>query len=144
MAKFGGALYFETHSTFVVDNSSSLTLTNNEADLGGAVYNTDNSTVVFKESLLNIFLYDVIPKQHVTVLFYTTYVPTNKCLTAAFINNQAIQGGAIYTSNKSILQFKKSCLVIFIHNKVTDKGGALKCHDSSKILFEQKSCVTFN
>ena len=60
-----------------------------------------------------------------------------------FINNYAIQGGAICIRNRSVLQFKETSSVIFMKNKAKGEGGAISCYDNSKILFEEKSDTTF-
>ena len=93
VAKFGGALCLEANSTFTVENDASVTFNSNEADLGGAIY-IDNSSVIFKANLLRSF---DINEQDVNNFLYSTYKLTNNNnMTAVFINNKAIQGGAVY------------------------------------------------
>ena len=138
VAKFGGAVYTETRSTFTVENNSSVIFNSNEADLGGAIYITGNSTAVFEA-----FYYSAINEQDEIMLSHSTYIQRSKSMTAIFSNNRAIQGGAIYVSYGSIFRFRGASYVIFIHNKAKHTGGALNCHNSSNILFEGKSYTIF-
>ena len=137
----GGALYIETNSSFVIEENSSVIFYCNKAESGGAVYFTDSSTVLFKGNAHKGLYYDIIKWHDAAMLFHDTYIFTNKTMTVAFINNTAIQGGTIYLTNESILHFKSTALVNFIHNEAKIKGGAISCSESSNILFEDKSCA---
>ena len=142
IAKFGGALYIETKSSFTVLESPLLIFRKNKADLGGAIYFTCNSAILFKKHSFASFYYNT------TDLFrlsHSTYSSTNKNTMAIFINNTALQGGAIYVRNHSLLQIKETSrsLVIFMYNKANGKGGAISCHDNSNILFEEKAYTIF-
>ena len=133
MGKYGGVLYIKTNSTFAIEENSSVIFNSNEADLGGAIY-TDNSDVLFKINSFPAFNDNVHDS---TISFYSTNVFTNKSRIAVFINNRAIQGGAIYLTNESILQFKETSSVTFIHNEGENFGGALSCQNSSKVLLKR-------
>ena len=100
----GGALHIETNSSFVIEENSSVIFYCNKAELGGAVYFTDNSTVVFKGNSHKGLHYDTIKWHDVSILFYNMYIFTNKSMTVAFVNNTAIQGGTIYLTNESTLE----------------------------------------
>ena len=103
----------------------------NEADLGGAVYSTNNSVVLFKTSH-----YHTINLHGAGKLFYTN---TNKSMDVIFINNKAMYGGAIYIANKCNLQFRKSSLLMIMQKKAKYKGGAISCNNNSNMQFEEKS-----
>ena len=137
----GGALHIETNSSFVIEENSSVIFYCNDAELGGAVYVTDSSTVIFKGNSHKGLHYDAIKWHDASMLFYDTYIFTNKSMSIAFISNTAIQGGTIYLTNESILHFKRTGLLNFMHNEAKIKGRAISCSESSNILFEDKSYV---
>ena len=135
MAKIGGSLCIAKNSIFAAEGNSSVTFNKNEADLGGAVYCTNNSVVLFKT-----FHYHAINLHGGGTLFYTN---TSKSMNTIFINNKAMQGGAIYVTNKSDLQFRESSLVTFMQNNAKYKGGAISCNNNSNMHFEEKSYTSF-
>ena len=140
MAKFGGALYFEANSTLTIKESSSVIFKSNEADLGGAIYFADSSVASFKECTFKV---DIINIQEAALQIYSTWIFTNKNNIPVFIDNRATQGGAIYVTNESILQFRETSSVTFMYNNANYKGGAISCHNNSNIIFEEKSQVIF-
>ena len=131
-------LYFEANSTLTVEESSLVTFKSNKADLGGAIYFTDNSVVSFKECTFKVNISNSDLQQ-----FYGTYISTNKSLIPVFIGNRATQGGAIYVTNESILQFNEDSSVIFMYNNAKDKGGAIICQNNSNMIFEETSHAVF-
>ena len=146
-AKFGGALNIATSSVFIIVESSLVFFNGNKADLGGAVYFTDNSTVQFKDNLFTdhtALLYSTIKWHETTMMFYSSFNFKNKSVMSVFINNSAIQGGAVYVRNNSILKFKENYLVIFVRNRVKGEGGSISCYYNSSILFEDKSQTIFS
>ena len=138
VAKFGGAVYINTMSAFVTVENSSLIFNGNKADLGGAVYLTCNSVILFKKIIP--FYYSTT---NVTGLLHNIYNVTKDSVMITFINNSALQGGAIYVGSDSLLQFKENTLVVFMYNKADSKGGAISCHENSNILFEEKMHIIF-
>ena len=143
VTRFGGALYIEASTTLTVEENSSVIFNCNKADFGGAVYIKDNSFVLFEGNSFTAFNCSVKDLHYQALLFYGTHIFANKCMTAVFSNNRAMQGGAIYVTNKSSLHFKEISLVIFLNNVAEGNGGTISCCDHSKILFEDKSHSIF-
>ena len=127
----------------MITENSVVIFNSNKAYLGGAVCFTNNSSVLFKVKYFTGFQYGNIILIETFILFYSTYRSVNKGMMTVFINNSAIQGGAISVPNKSILQFEENSFMIFMHNKAKGKGRAISCHGNSNILFKGKSHTIF-
>ena len=84
-AKFGGAFYITHHSKMVITEFSKIVFFNNETKTGGgSIYSDLNSTITIKGDA----------------------IMTNT-------NNEAIQGGVIYSRRYSKVEFKSNSRAVF-------------------------------
>ena len=116
----------------------------NNTEDGTALYIRDHSSVIFGENSAVTFLQNsaylsdeiVVLRNHSTVIFDQNSM-------AMFDGNEATNG-IVYSEANSNITFQGNCKVIFHGNSAKCYGAAIYSSDNSRVLFTEKSIVTFS
>ena len=141
----GGAI-FVNNSDIVVQNNSHLNFSSNHALQGGAVYSTDTSIIRLEETS-TMELSENTAAQNGGAIYLNTNCKILLNGNSFFRSNKAIEGGAIYSKDNSVIKFQNDAENEFVSNEARNgkqsNGGALYL-DSSSIKFAEGSKITFN
>ena len=142
----GGAIFVD-NSDIVIQNGSRLQFSNNEADQGGAVYSTNTSIIILEETS-TMELSENTAAQNGGAIYLETNCKILINGSSFFRSNRAIEGGAIYSKDNSVIKFQNDAESEFVSNEATrngeqSNGGALYL-DSSSIKFAEGSKIIFN
>ena len=142
----GGAIFVD-NSDIVIQHGSRLQFSKNEADQGGAVYSTNTSTLTLEETS-TMELSENTAVQNGGAIYLNTNCKILINGASFFRSNRAIEGGAIYSKDNSVIKFQNDAESEFVSNEATrngeqSNGGALYL-DSSSIKFAEGSKIIFN
>ena len=115
-ARSGAGIYITNNSTITFCNNSNVTFHHNQAEnnRGGAIF-VDNSDIVIQNGSR-----------------------------LQFSNNEANQGGAVYSTNTSIIRLEKASTMELSENTAAQNGGAIYLNTNSKILINGASFFCSN
>ena len=141
----GGAIYMYNHVKLLFDQDSRVSLLNNKASEGGAIYSDYNSFITSEENSVIDFSGNLAKSWHggAMSLINTSIILNNS--TMRFNNNSAKGGGGAlsiqaYCSNIAITG---KSVVNFDHN-IASLGGAIHCYHNSNLKFHDNAMVTFS
>ena len=145
----------ENYPTVLFKGHTTVAFTNNSGGLhGGAITSSSLSkgNISFEDYCTVRFTENSATNGGAIASDSISLVFTNHS-TVAFINNHARggDGGAIIFSGRNIVddtrpasvRFDMHCVIIFSENTATSSGGAISFLESSNILFQNNSTVTF-
>ena len=121
----GGAFHLEMGSYIEFKQPFKAHFDANEAVLGGAIYCSENSSIIFTD-LSNILLSNNSAERGGAIIFTASKILYKSNSSIIFKYNIASQdGGAIYIADHSRITFMQGSNVTFSHNKAKDYGGAI-------------------
>ena len=158
----GGGAIFSYLSSIIFDGHSMVTFTRNQVyrnggkaeggielfdEIGGAIVAHDkinftgNSTVIFSNTCNTARLGGAL---YVGPNSYDSEIIFQGNTNVTFVSNQAMEGGAVFSSLFSLVAFTGSAVVDFCNNTASLSGGAILLHEYCGILFTGRSNVYFN
>ena len=140
----GGAAVYKSSNIVLMDNSSASFISNTAKGVGGAAFYI-NSHGVFQENSTVKFIDNTAKSNGGAICFSdnsTVSFDTNSTSIVTFHNNQATQGGAMYTEGNNNITIMGQSKIIFTNNNATS-GGAIYCYNNSMITTRGSSLVTF-
>ena len=175
-AEFGGAIYLEGNKAIVFKGNSFINFNYNIAEQDGGALFCVTSNVAFQEDCNLIFVNNTSKRDGGAVYFgkdSDITINEHSTCTITFHNNNATQGGAVYSvsntnitlGGKSTIVFTKNdatfggavyyynyatiltkgnCLIAFTDNSALENGGALVMKHHSNLKIKNSSTIIFN
>ena len=167
----GGAIFFKTNSIVIFEETSTVIFDSNRAqDTGGAIsseviptdLSDNNLELKFPVEFSNRTINKDNNTSSTSLIFggVTAFMNNNAAQggaifskldviftansTSTFTNNRADIGGAIYCKNNTNIVFRANSMVKFINNTGHKHGGAIFSNLNSGIHFNDNSIVTYN
>ena len=119
--------------------------TNNEAQSGAGIYITNNSTITFCNNSNVTFHHNRAENNHGGAIFVNNsdiVVQNNSHLN--FSSNHALQGGAVYSTDTSIIRLEETSTMELSENTAAQDGGAIYLNNKCTILINGASFFRSN
>ena len=144
-AESGGAICLKDTATIIFKGNSFIEFTANEAEQnGGAVLNV-NSKGIFKENSTVRYINNTAKGNGGAVCSIrgSDFMFDEYCTcTVTFHNNEATQGGAVYSESNTNITIGGKSKISFTNNNAT-QGGAVYCYNNSVIITNENPSITF-
>ena len=153
IADFGAAIFLFHNSSIRFKDQSEVMISNNIARSCGVLTSSlfsdinfnDNSTITYNS---NTVLYTLTSNLEFSASAMCTFLGTDIIFSGhsltTFINNKAVESGAVVFSESNAIM-KDYSLITFNNNAAQySSGGAFACYNNSKVTIEGFSNLTFN
>jgi len=143
-ANIGGAIYFEIACIVSCCGNSTLWFHSNSAvSYGGAMYFETSSNLLFDETSRALFSENNAIFGGVICALVNCSLSVIGSSTVMFTHNNGSRGGAIYSEINVTILFSESSVALFSSNFGNNEGGAINSVLECSISFEGKSSVIF-
>ena len=138
-----GTAYYG-NSSMIFSGNSNITLNNNTANRGGAIFTWNVSAFMFQGNSRTIFYNNTCNPNGLGGALHVdnSSVTFDENAIVKFNNNRADNAGGLLIVNGSVALFSGDSTIIF-HDNEADIGGALHVYNSS-VTFDENTIVKFN
>ena len=141
-ANSGGGIFI-TNQSSVVFQKSDIKFVNNKALYDGGALYIENSDIIFNKSIVTANSNQAMRYGGALYIGDNSDVAFEANCTVTINNSQSMRhGGAIFIATNSNVKFAGNTTVTFNKNLATGYGGALLTYDNSNVTFEGNSTVT--
>ena len=141
-AKSGGVGYFNLNSKVTFEGNTTVILDNNRASYGGVILANDYSNITLTGNSVLSFARNSASQSGGAGYFYSHCSFTVKeNAIIKFINNKALDGGALCISDNVELIVKGNSTALFYNNLAIVGGGAVKVLNESSLTLKEHSTI---
>ena len=140
-----GHCIYENYQNLHIEKTVSFINNYDEVESGAGIYITNNSRITFCNNSNVTFYNNRAVNNHGGAIFAdNSHIVIQNSSHLVFSNNEAIQGGAVYSTNTSIITLEENSIMELLENKATQNGGAIYSNTNCKVLLNGTSSFRSN